>query len=71
MINASEKEAVLKQYPDVHIVRTMKTRSKRHHYYMVEEPGPVALVMKMRGLKPPTKKRYNNRNRRKEAHHGT
>lgn len=35
-ITLAEKNAICKKYPNVHIVRTMKQDTKRHHYYMVE-----------------------------------
>ena len=40
-ITASEKEAIRERFPRVHIVRTMKQDSKRHHYYMVEDGAPM------------------------------
>ena len=39
-ITKGEKEAISKQFPNAHIVRTMKQKSKRHHYYC-EETKPV------------------------------
>lgn len=48
-INKDEKEAIVKQYPNVGIVRTMKQDSKRHHYYMEEARGPMYLLRKLRG----------------------
>lgn len=39
-INKAEKEAIAERFPEVHIVRTMKQKSKRHHYYC-EETRPV------------------------------
>lgn len=39
-INKAEKEAIRAQFPNVHIVRTMKQKSKRHRYYC-EESKPV------------------------------
>lgn len=39
-ITKSEKDAIRQQFPNVHIVRTMKQRSKRHRYYC-EETTPV------------------------------
>jgi len=49
MISGEEKKAIRKEYPRVHIVRTMKQRSKRHRYYMVEEAGPMRLLRRLRG----------------------
>lgn len=64
LISLDEKQAVLEKYPNVHIVRTCKQKSKRHRYYMVEEAGPVRLIRKMRGL-PDEKPRGKQRTRRK------
>lgn len=49
LISREEKQAVLEKYPEVHIVRTCKQRSKRHRYYMVEDPGPMRVIKQMRG----------------------
>ena len=62
LISREEKLAVLDKFPNVHIVRTMKQDSKRHRYYMVEEPGPMRLIRKMRGI-PEEKPRKQQRNR--------
>ena len=62
LISRDEKQAVLEKFPNVHIVRTCKQRSKRHRYYMVEEPGPMRLIRKMRGL-PDDKPRKQQINR--------
>lgn len=65
LISREEKQAVLEKYPDVHIVRTMKHDSKRHRYYMVEDPGPMRVIKQMRGewVDRPRRSR-NNRNQR-------
>lgn len=39
-INKAEKDAISAQFPHVHIVRTMRQKSKRHRYYC-EESKPV------------------------------
>ena len=39
-ITKDEKDAIVSRFPNVHIVRTMKQKSKRHHYYC-EETKPV------------------------------
>lgn len=39
-IDKAEKEAICARFPNIHIVRTMKQKSKRHHYYC-EESKPV------------------------------
>lgn len=48
-ISLDEKEVIREKYPWVHIVRTMKQRSKRHKYYMTEDPGPMRLLRRLRG----------------------
>lgn len=64
LITRDEKEAVLENFPNVHIVRTMKQDSKRHRYYMVEESGPMRLIRKLRGL-PEEKPRNRQRQKRR------
>ena len=39
-ITRAEKDAISAQFPNAHIVRTMKQKSKRHRYYC-EESKPV------------------------------
>ena len=48
-INRNEKDIIAAQYPQLHIVRTMKGDSKRQHYYMEEAAGPMRLLRKLRG----------------------
>lgn len=62
-ITKSEKEEIMRRYPDMKFVRTMVADSKRHHYYMVEQPGPMACLRKMRGIEP-DRKRDRRRNSR-------
>lgn len=47
-ITKAEKEAILKRFPNVHIVRTMKQKSKRHHYYCEESRGVMRYLDQMR-----------------------
>ena len=47
-ITASEKKAICERFPRLHIVRTMKQDSKRHHYYMVEEAAPMRMLRELR-----------------------
>jgi len=47
-ITASEKKTILERYPHIHIVRTMKQDSKRHHYYMEEQSGAMKLLRTLR-----------------------
>lgn len=51
-ITADEKKRVLAAFPNVHIVRTMKQRSKRHHYYMAEDVGPLQYLNSLRAEAP-------------------
>ena len=48
-ITKDEKNAIREKFPNVHIVRTMKHDSKRGHYYMVENTGPMRYLNKLRG----------------------
>ena len=47
-ITLDEKNAIRERFPEVHIVRTMKRDSKRHHYYMEEVRGPTKLLRSLR-----------------------
>lgn len=55
-ITYDEKIAILERYPNTHVVRTMKQDSKRHHYFMVEDPGPMRMLKQMRGVRTDKKK---------------
>lgn len=48
-ISKEEKEVIVKRLPDVHIVRTMKQKSKRHHYYCEETAKVTKILRQMRG----------------------
>lgn len=50
-INKQEKEAIQARFPNVQFTRTCKQDSKRHHYYMAEQPGPMRYL---RSLRTPT-----------------
>ena len=56
-ITLQEKSMIKERYPNVPIVRTMRQRSKRHRYYMEEQPGPMRLLNSLRGLEQKRKKR--------------
>nr|WP_290461560.1 hypothetical protein [Acutalibacter muris] len=56
-ITAAEKKAIRAKYPNVHIVRTMRQDSKRHHYYMEEAGGAMRMLRSMRGQDVPKGKR--------------
>lgn len=47
-ISKEEKEVIAKELPYAHIVRTMKQKSKRHHYYCEETSKVMELITKMR-----------------------
>lgn len=47
-INKKEKEVISKELPYAHIVRTMKQKSKRHHYYCEETSKVMELIKEMR-----------------------
>lgn len=48
-VNKEEKNAIRERFPNVHIVRTMKQKSKRHRYYCEESRGVLNLLNEMRG----------------------
>lgn len=68
LISRDEKQAVLEKFPNVHIVRTCKQRSKRHRYYMVEEPGPMRIIKQMRGEWVDKTRRPRNQRSHKSSH---
>lgn len=47
-ISKKEKEIISKELPYAHIVRTMKQKSKRHHYYCEESRNVMELLNQMR-----------------------
>ena len=47
-INKAEKDAISRRFPDVHIVRTMKQKSKRHHYYCEETRQVMRFLKQLR-----------------------
>ena len=52
LINKEEKNAIHERFPNVHIVRTMKQKSKRHRYYCEESRGVLNLLRELRGGQP-------------------
>ena len=48
LITKEEKDLILKQYPNINIVRTVKQKSGRHRYYMEEAKGAMALLDRIR-----------------------
>lgn len=59
MINISkrEKEAIAKYFPNVHIVRTMKQKSKRHRYYCEESKSVMRFLKELREADAKTRQR--------------
>lgn len=47
-ITKNEKEAISAKYPEAHIVRTMKQKSKRHRYYCEETEQVLKFVKSLR-----------------------
>ena len=47
-INKNEAMSVREKFPMVHIRRTMKQKSKRHHYFCEESRGVKSLLREMR-----------------------
>ncbi len=63
-INKAEKDAVMAAFPNLHIVRTMKGKSKRHRYYCEENRQVMRFLDKLRGIKTDVQKdggSYKNR----------
>ena len=53
-INKTEAEAIRNRFPDAHIVRTMKQKSKRHRYYCEETSKVLRLIAELRESGNPT-----------------
>lgn len=69
-ISKKEKELISERFPDVHIVRTMRQRSKRHHYYCEETRQVMRLLGTLRGIGYPEAKegtRYPTKQKRKRV----
>lgn len=49
-ISAKEKNIIAEKMPDIHIRRTVKQKSKRHHYYMEEDKGALRLLASLRAV---------------------
>ena len=63
LVNKEEKNAIHERFPNVHIVRTMKQKSKRHRYYCEESRGVLNLLRELRGGQPANRRedgRYTN-----------
>ena len=66
-ITKAEKEVIREQFPNVHIVRTMKQKSKRHRYYCVEDRRVMRLLDRMRNPNAGNDSKGGARNTRKKA----
>lgn len=47
-ISRIEKDAIRAEFPRAHIVRTMKQKSKRHHYYCEETRAVMNFLSSLR-----------------------
>lgn len=47
-ITKQEKELIAEQFPYISTVRTMRQKSKRHHYYIEEHPKVMRFLNKLR-----------------------
>lgn len=47
-ISKKEKEYINEHFPNAHIVRTMKQKSKRHHYYCEESKSVMRYLDEIR-----------------------
>lgn len=50
VVNKMEKDYIVSRCPGVHIVRTMKQKSKRHKYYCEESPRVMNCLNRFRGI---------------------
>lgn len=66
-ISKEEKDYISKEFPKVHIVRTMKQKSKRHHYYCEESRAVMRYLEQIRneGVIVGKKEGANNKSRKK------
>lgn len=64
-ITLDEKNVIREHFPNVHIARTMRGDSKRHHYYVEEAPGVMRLVRQMRGYPEAPRRKKRGRSSRK------
>lgn len=66
-ISKQEKEIIVERFPNVHIVRTMKQKSKRHRYYCEESKGVMRFLKETRNKITKSTKRgdENHTNRAK------
>ena len=66
-VNKAEADAIRANFPNTHIVRTMKQRSKRHRYYCEENRSVMRFLDNFRNKgKPSAKKEGERYDRRKK-----
>lgn len=63
-INKAESQVIRERCPYAHIVRTMKQKSKRHHYYCEESRGVMEVLRELRGLPQEKPKRPRHKQKR-------
>lgn len=56
-ISKEEKAVISERFPNVHIVRTMRQKSKRHHYYCEESKGVMRYLEETRNNGTKTRKK--------------
>ena len=59
-ITKEEKEKILQVFPNLHITRTMKQDSKRHHYYCEEHPKAMRWLDNYRNRAVVVERQDNN-----------
>lgn len=47
-VNKAEAKAIRERFPDAHVVRTCRQKSKRSHYYAEERAGILVMLSQMR-----------------------
>lgn len=47
-VNKTEKEAIKQKFPNAHIMRTVKQKSKRHKYYCEETSAVMKFLNELR-----------------------
>lgn len=60
-VSKAEAEIIRERYPHVYIVRTMRQKSKRHHYYCEEARKAMMLLAELRGEEYNEKGGYRDR----------
>lgn len=64
-ITKEEKEKIIERFPNIYIVRTMKQKSKRHHYFCEESKPVLKFLNRIRGDRP----LYDNSNNYRKHRH--